>query len=602
MKSIPAFFFALMLAALSASAVAQDGNDIVQARSQVEKCKVIDPDNESKDIRYKNCFDAPDDSFYGQAYVDFSIRNTDFNGLIEQSEKAVRKDILKTLGSLFVSSTDVAHFVLVAEARNPDGTRVSLGGSKLFSIRKTGNKKYALSSESRYGPLPVRFLADSNSTVEFDLGVIVERQVESRVASILGKLADLAGISLPSIPGLALTTPQEQFVKLDEELSALLSSQQVISTFVPLHFDPRYVQAYQTTFAFRKFLPEGAGLQLRIESSIETSIFPQADSDSARGMAAPGGLRSEQFKNTKLMGQPLVNHVVAGIGPDSFNDLRQLVDNRRFYDACWKLQSFLERGPLSLTAPDQLRIMWAHVSGSPLLKDREVREKYCLANKENDLRALGLGLPELEAVRLSDSHFLVFEQAQSEAEMAQSVVDAAILLRDEALAAADNAARQIDPSRYGFADLTGMQLAGEIPTEGQTFLSAATEYIGTRKGNTYAGELIRIGDTVVFQGLGQYTSVNPGDDIGFKSYIGQWEGNFGTGNGEIRSHDGYIFIGQISREKPHGFGKWIHPDGKVYYVRMSEGEPTGLVVREDRDGKRVGGQFIASGIFRPDEE
>lgn len=607
MKFFASLLVVCSLAFTPVAALGEDGTDVPRTRGQAERCKVIDPDNVSKDIRLKNCFRAPADSFYGRAYVDFSIRNADLDGLLRQSDNAVRKDILKTLGSLFISNTDLAHFVLVAVAKNPDGTKVSLGATKLFSVRKTGNRKFSLSSESRFGPLPVRFLADRNSTIEFNLGVIVEHQAESRVASILAKLSDFAGISLPSIPGLPLTTPQEQFVKLDQELSGLLSSQQLISTFVPLHFDERYVQAYETSFALQKFLPAGADLKLRIESAYETSIFPQEDAFSSNGaqttgLAEAGGLKSDQFRKTPLMGQPLVNHVITGIGLNSFNDLRQVVDNKRFYDACWKLQSYLEQGPLSLTAADQLRVMWAHVSASPLLKDREVREKYCLSTKENDLKALGLGMPELEAVRLADNYYAIYEQARSEADKAQLIVDAAVSRRNDALASADNAARQTDPDLYGFAELTGMQLAGELPTEGVTFLSLATEVYGSRKGNTYAGELIRTGDTVVFQGLGQYTSINPEDDIGFESYVGQWEGNFGTGNGQIRYHDGYVFVGEISREKPHGFGIWIHPDGMIYFVRMSEGKPVGLVVREDKEGKRVGGQFNALGRFRPDEE
>jgi hypothetical protein len=592
---------------------AQDASQSIIATGPFPKCEKTDIKNETNDLLYTACFTPPDDQFYGQALVDFSIENTDLNGLLEASDKSTRKNILKTLGSLFLENTDVAHFVLWANAINVQGGSTSLGASKLFSIRKVGNKQYTLNSEKRYGPLPGRFLADPTTTqVEFTLRIVTERQVESKIARLLDKISKFAGVSIPTAIGSELTAVQRDFVALDKEISNALESKEVIGSFVPLHFEPKFAQSYESKFALKRHLPVGAGFRIRIATDFQTSIFPQvrqwsvppsgSNQDTQDLMASPGGVRADQFKNVTFLGQNLTNHVLASLGKEDYNALRQTSDEESFYRACWKLDTYVQNGPLALTSADKLRVVWAHISGNALLKKKSVRDKYCLRSKEDDLKKYLLGLPEIEEASIPDSYFIIIDRAKNEATTANETVSEAISKRDEALTYADAAYRAVELESYRVESLGFFTFAGQVLVEGKALLGLAQDLVSNRKGNKYIGEVVKVDNRIVLQGLGQYTSASPSDGIGYQTFTGRFEGDLGTGHGEMRFHSGESFLGKFSRETPHGFGIWQVGDGTRYYVNTIDGERRGPAVKETADGKRVAGDFIAPTTFRANDE
>jgi hypothetical protein len=605
MKNLFIFSVFAVLICTGRPSYAQDTSTPDVESNPFFQCEKTDPENETNDILYKGCFTPPSDQFYGRALMDFSVQNTDLNALLQTADKSTRRRILDALKSLFIENTDTARFILSAKATDGNGSLISLGHANLFSIKKVGNKNYALSAERRYAPLPVRFLALPGSQVEFTLSVFAERQANSKIAQLLGKVAKFAGVSIPTIVGTNLTSVQKDFIALDEEISSLLSSQQIISNFVPLSFDPSFAQSYESKFALERFLPEGAQLQLRIATNVENSIFPQVSQESNGGAAAgntlvanPGGLRADQFKNTPFLGQQLTNHILNNLGLEDYVALRQAINEKDFHESCWKLDTYLQTGPLALTSSDKLRVSWAHISGNPLLKKKSVREAYCMATKEDNLRSLGLGLPELEGIPLPDAYFVILDKAQSEAEAARIVVSDAISKHNTAKSAAESAYTAIDLDKYKVQNLGFFSFSGQKLVEGEPLLGVASDLVTNRQGNKYFGEVVRIGDRIVLQGLGQYQSVTETDGVGFKTFTGRFEGDVGTGNAEILFHSGERFLGKVEREKPHGFGVWTENDGTRYYLEVIDGKRTGPAVREDNEGNRTAGEFITHKTFR----
>ena len=598
---------------------AQSETNSLQNQNGPAPCEQIDPSNQTNDTRYKNCFSLPDDEFYGRARVEFALQNIDINGLLKDADKTTRKSILRTLKNLFVENTDVAHFILSATSVDQDRGSISLGHMKLFSIRKLGNKEYAVTKEDRFGPLPVRFLAGPSTQIKFELTVVAERQVTSNVAQLLNDISKFAGVSLPFVISEELTNSQKQFVDIDKKLSTILSSKQRISNPVWINFDPDNIQAYKTKFVFGKFLPETVNLNLRISSSFEQSIFPQIANDS-RNDAQLGGFRPDQFRNTPFLGQRLTNHILSNLKLQDYNALKQNTDPKTFLDACRKLDHYLSTGPLALTSTDQLRVSWAHMSENSLLKNIEVRKDYCLASKEETFRSLGLDLPELQQSRLPDGYSLILNNARTEAEKARAIVAEAIVKRDEGITASEIALieerertgsrpARPDPAwaegKYLVQPMGVWVFSGPYLAEGETVVGQAVDLLEHRKGNRYYGEVLTIDNRLILHGLGQYSSESSTDNLGFATFTGRFETNLGTGNAEIRFHSDekyQRYLGQVSREKANGYGIWTKPDGTRYYARAIDGELSGPAVKEDSIGNRIPGRFINHSTFRALDE
>ena len=434
---------------------------------------------------------------------------------------------------------------------------------------------------------------------------MIERKSESKIAQVLSKAASLSGIALPKLGQTGLSPEQKLFKEVDTEISQLLSFKSEFGVLAPIVFgttDLDNMQAYETSIALNKFLPEQAKPRLIVMAYPQESVFktaPLSEVNARQNLARPGGKLTSSILGTQLRGQTVAAHLNSALGADDCNYIRYSNSVDKYAEACQKLQIILDTNQLSLTAHDNIRVEWAIMSGNPILSKPEVRTQSCVSMLENKWATLGLGSPQVEPVRLSNDYWLIFDKAQSEKETALETVASAVAARDQARSNADAAHRGGNVG-YAITSLNSyLSYAGEALQSEKTVTGIVTEKSASRMGNLYEDQFVWVNSRALYQGFGQYTSQSADDDIGYKEYVGQFEGDYGTGHGKIVYHDGAIYTGETSREKPNGYGELSYINGKTLYAKFVDGKPSGKAVQVNSDGRRSAGEILANGRFRP---
>ncbi len=600
--------FAGSIAALVAAPLtAQEANSERFSPAIIGPCSQAE--QTGSETYYNECFDEPDGLFYGRAYTYFSMENTDLQGLIKDSGR--RNGFWNALKDLIISNDDTAFVVMRVSALNASDQKVSLGTVPFLRILREGRRRYSAVRIPYDGSLPPRFLADADSELTFEIGVLLEREGESRIAQLLGRAAQLTGITVPTFGQLTLTDRQAEFLDIDQKISDLISFRSEISTILPLKFRENERNAFETSTALGQFLPEDAGVRIIVAAYPQQSIFPLAtvfQASENSGLAIPGGSFATEVRTTSVGGTNIFEALVAKLGIELATTLRFGEDPDKLETACQALSFYSESSAVPLTSDDRFRLEWALMSGNQTLSNAELRNSSCIKAKEQDWARLGLGLPDLEEERLPPELELIKQKAAEERDEALEVFSQALAMRDQARTMAEQArssffaepvgnkagsaffAGQINPI-YKFS---GRRLQEDAITSG---LGVLEETFSEREGNLYEGQVTINNGQVVLQGLGQYTSIKSIDNLGFKEYVGNFESNLGTGHGRILSYDGAEYLGETSREQPHGFGIVSCPDESLVYGRFFDGLLRGKAVLIDPDKQETGVEY--DGNTRP---
>lgn len=605
------------LKAIVVAAVSIQASSLSAQESETEQFSpaIIEACNEAEtnggETYYNECFREPDGAFYGRAYTYFSMENADLQALIEDSDR--KRSFWNALKDLIVKNKDSVYVVMRASALNSSGQRVSLGTVPFLRIVRNGSKNYQAVRVPYDGSLPPRFLADGRSEVTFELGVIIERKGESQIAQLLDKAAQLTGIPIPAIGQVNLTDPQKQFLEIDRQISELISYKGEFTTITPLKFRQNERHAFETTAALAKFIPPDAGIRVIVAAYPQTSIFPEVSaylsSDGSR-LAEPGGRFATEIRTTTVSGVNLFEALIAELGQERAIALRFGNNPEELITACQVLNFYAESSAVPLTSDDRFRLEWALMSGNQTMSNAQVRNSSCMTSKEAEWAKLGLGLPQIEAERLSEDFEQIKQRAAVERDAARQIYSQAIAVRDMARTQSERAIAKFFEEPVGNKDnselFTGQinpiyRFSGKQEDAGaQTLgLGKLEEKFSERDGNLYEGQITISNGQVVLQGFGQYSAVTGVDTLGFKEYVGTFDSNLGTGHGRILFADGSEYLGQTSREKPHGFGVLRLPNNSVEFGEFFDGVPRGRAVKVYANGDEEGGEFDAEGKFRP---
>ncbi len=581
----------------SQSLAAQEVDAIPFSPQVIAACETVT--SGSEETLLHSCFPNQDAKFYARTFVYFSVEGTDLNALIEESGR--KRSFLQSLKALFIQNNDTAHFIVRSTGRDSSGQLVNVARYPLLTIRKRGNRDYHITRFAKLGSLSTRFVADRLSQVDSEIVVVLERESESRVLELLAGASRLVGVRLP-MPGEADLSPEQKILQtLDDEISKFLSFKSRFRTLTDFGFDPGDANAFQTSAVLGTFLPDKARPKLILAAYPEQSIFGSASEfkgKSQEEMARPGGLTAAQVLEAEIDGKSISSHLLTRLSRESYSALKYGAAEAEYENACRELSNWLDNDGLALTGEDASRVQWALMSGSSVLEKESHRSLSCVSALEPRWSQLGLGLPSVAEEPLPDEHWLVLDNALSEVEQANQIVSRAVDARDAAKALSEAARKGSEPALFDGQLNSMYRYSGSAIGADQKANGVLTELSSSRQGNTYVGTFIVANSRIMYQGLGQYTATSEGNGVSFQSYTGQFEGDWGTGHGRIIYFDGSKYIGQTSREKPHGFGSLTGLGGSTIYARFVDGEAVGRAVSVGADGKRKPGSMVG-GRFRP---
>jgi hypothetical protein len=572
---------------------------------RLEQCRPITVAADAPEIRYRDCFPALSGEFYGAAYISFNNDGMNLDSYLQALNAQQRRSFLKHLKSLFVSNTDPV--LVVARITAKPGTKPDhlIGVYELMRLSKSDSNgsHFSVSKSTKDGLEGPIFYAQSSSKIMVEIAYISERKVDSRISGAITGLANLlGGLGFYTSAASLVSGQREEIKKYDDLITSQFNRTGPFYHTVDLSIDPLGNQALYSRIALGSILPDAPYGNLHVAAVPVSSVLlnnPPADPKAlkyADGRWDPSA--TGPITNRRIDGVPLAGHVRQAMGTD-YLTLSKEGDDQAFLNACATLAAVVDDPKFGFSGEDKIAATWAFIAGNPMLKRASVRSKYCLASSEQSgrLKELGMGLPPLipvpdvkydpliEAARLSAA------RSDERAIAAQQAINQALI--------AETRARLPAPPEGYFLGAQGMhRYAGRTISPVSSFDGVAIERIDGRIGNRYEGQLSLVGVGLIYEGLGRYIVDKPGPVQDYRDYTGDFQANWFSGYGVMRWPDGREFKGQFARDLPSGYGIVSQNDGQRYYVRMVDGVPTDLAVREVA-GEKVGGRWI-SGTFVPD--
>lgn len=103
--------------------------------------------------------------------------------------------------------------------------------------------------------------------------------------------------------------------------------------------------------------------------------------------------------------------------------------------------------------------------------------------------------------------------------------------------------------------------------------------------SSYVGEWMEVDGVKTRQGKGVHT-------IGPEKYIGNWEKDKMSGEGEYHFSSGAVYKGQFKDNFLEGEGEYTYPDGACYSGSWKENKMHGHGVYKNKDGVKAEGEFF----------
>ena len=466
----------------------------------------------------------------------------------------------------------------------PDGTRTPFYIRQLvsFSLDELKGVQITTLTSDANNQIGPRFRIEDGVTFEASLNT----RYSSNPQSLITQRAAEIGAAISSFDRGYVESAASAALKpirdFEKKIAELFKIETPSTDNAPMTFDDGGITGVAYTFRLDPTRdPDG---QLFLGMKRQISVLP-GEHKVENGKVSFSFIEEDPatVRNTTLIAaKPLVSTVSDLMSPALYAQLMS-EDAGQFQQACATLKNSVENSRLNLTAADRLAVRWAFGFSWPNIVNGPLRSGECAADFLATPKLAERGMrvrPEKQVVPTK------YDQARTDAQNLESAATQVIdVTNPRILAARSNAiSATMNPPPAGTARVT---VAGFGTYFGQATTPVAPSVVGTftridpvAVGDTYAGEMVVVPNSIVLSGSGEYVfGNNPGatalaNAMGrgpLRRYVGQLLNSQFNGMGRLQWADGAVFSGQFSADKPvHGV--LTQPDGTIQYGTFLNGK------------------------------
>lgn len=551
-------------------------------------------------VDYNKCFSYDEKSQYGQVYLSFRMSDFDSAAVAKSIKKEEQKPFFKRIKSFFLPKTESGEVFLELTLLPGNGLpQTTIGVVPLASFHRSDKngitiKRNAQTRDGFYGPV---FLANANTQVMGTLHYVYSKDQSSRIGSVLSGLSSyFSSLGLLTVKALTSAKLQAGLKPLDDVVDRQFDVVANLDLPIQLSVDTASQMAAYRRVTFNGVLAEGGDLYIGI-GRLRSALINPPEEDALLEFPFKGyGLASrDEVLDRVIDGVKLRTHISEAMGA-SFAKLSESNDADAYLTANTALGQAIDTADLGLKPDDKLALRWALLVGNPLLKRKDIRERYLLSGSEDELARLKLALPPVDLV-LTEEQKQWRELGQNAASTAKEMLDKANDALRRGTDAENLATLPAPPAGYVRAPQDSLtadySYRGQNPTTADRFYGMFTYKNGGQFVGSFVYSLVPI-----FDGYGRYTGGTAEPEL--ESYTGEFVANRFSGYGIMRWKDGREFYGQFADDQPNGYGIEYSSDGKtVYYVRYSSGKRDRAAIRKRPDAPQLEpGQFEAGQFFK----